>query len=202
MVSRGSATSLSSSLQVQLAYRAKFVKLVSGSLQLTTNSIDIIQKYHLFVWNLTRPEAQSQVLSMVSHLKPMSIHLGLPCGTCSRARERALPSNLKRAIFEHRNSYGIIQTFSASIGSKAQTDFKVENANELYRFAVQILFLCPQLNIIPSIENPTRSWLWGVLALLVLEKGDRLLHVGSENLCKTTFHAACTDLRETSRHRC
>eukprot|EP00435_Cladocopium_sp_Y103_P004637 s5022_g1.t1 len=32
---------------------------------------------------------------MVRQLRPLSIHIGLPCGTCSRARERKLPAHLR-----------------------------------------------------------------------------------------------------------
>ena len=44
---------------------------------------------------------------------------------------------------------------------------KVRSANELYHFACRILFLCFTKSILVPVENPTRSWLWGILAMLV-----------------------------------
>ena len=59
----------------------------------------------------------------------------------------------------------------------------------LYRFAVQLLLICWKLSISPSIENPTRSWLWGVLALLVEELGIDSFTWWFSSLRKTSFHA-------------
>ena len=46
---------------------------------------------------------------------------------------------------------------------------KVELANQLYRSAIRILQICMYLGCLVSIENPARSWLWALLALLVKE---------------------------------
>ena len=52
-------------------------------------------KVSLIVLDLTKPHAQDMVIKMLYHLKPMSLHFGLPCGTCSRAREKQLPTHLR-----------------------------------------------------------------------------------------------------------
>ena len=49
--------------------------------------------------------------------------------------------------------------------------------------------VCWELSISPSIENPTRSWLWGVLTLLVLEVGIDSFTQWFSTLHKTSFHA-------------
>ena len=145
-------------------------------------------KVSLISLDLTLPHAQKQVLEMLRTLKPMSVHLGLPCGTCSRARERALPSNLKNDYHTPQplRDAAHLLGFPWLTGSDR---LKVQSANVLYKFAVQLLFVCWELGIYPSIENPTRSWLWGVLVLLVAEIGNNDFTRWFGNFHKTTFHA-------------
>ena len=50
---------------------------------------------------------------------------------------------------------------------------KVEQANQLYSFAVDVLYFLYMTDTVITIENPARSWLWTVLAHLVLQKQDR-----------------------------
>ena len=45
--------------------------------------------------NLQDQKSQALVESMVIQTRPAAIHLGLPCGTCSRARDKPLPAHLK-----------------------------------------------------------------------------------------------------------
>ena len=49
---------------------------------------------------------------------------------------------------------------------------KVNLANQLYRSAIRILQICMFLGCLVSIENPARSWLWALLAVLVKETGN------------------------------
>ena len=53
---------------------------------------------------------------------------------------------------------------------------KVTLANQLYRAAIVILQLCFVLGCLVSIENPGRSWLWPLLALLVHETQDQTFY--------------------------
>ena len=50
---------------------------------------------------------------------------------------------------------------------KEVDQLKVDLANKLYKCAVRILEVCTALGCMLSIENPARSWLWPLLALLV-----------------------------------
>ena len=145
-------------------------------------------KVSLISLDLTQDHAQQQVVSMMYQLRPMSTHLGLPCGTCSRARERALPANLRgkyrapQPLRDEANLLGFPWLKGADLA-------KVQSANCLYRFAVRLLLVCWELQIIPSIENPTRSWLWAVLLKLVVETNNHDFIVWFKALHKTTFHA-------------
>ena len=44
---------------------------------------------------------------------------------------------------------------------------KVDIANKLYQCAIHLLEVCMVLGCLVSIENPARSWLWALLAMLV-----------------------------------
>jgi hypothetical protein len=54
---------------------------------------------------------------------------------------------------------------------KPHDKIKVGKANQIYANAVFLLQICFELNCIVSIENPARSWLWPLLAMLVKETG-------------------------------
>ena len=45
--------------------------------------------------NLQDTKSQALVESIVSQTKPAAVHLGLPCGKCSRARDKPLPPHLR-----------------------------------------------------------------------------------------------------------
>jgi len=44
---------------------------------------------------------------------------------------------------------------------------KVDTANKLYQCAIHLLEVCMVLGCLISVENPARSWLWALLAMLV-----------------------------------
>ena len=48
--------------------------------------------------NLQKAKSQSLAESMKLKTKPAAIHVGLPCGTRSRARDRPLPQHLKSQL--------------------------------------------------------------------------------------------------------
>ena len=137
--------------------------------------------------NLQDPKSQSLVERMLLQTKPAAIHLGLPCGTCSRARDRPLPQHLKSQFTDPpplRDAQNLLG-FPHLAGTQA---IKVQTANDLYRWGVKLLYLCFKYHIKVSIENPERSWLWGVLALLVRQYDDPDFVAWFEQLDRVTFH--------------
>lgn len=68
---------------------------------------------------------------------------------------------------------------------------KVTLANNLYRAAVLILRCCYLLGCLVSIENPGRSWLWQLLALLVQETNDKPF-ISWYSLLEGVYFDACT----------
>ena len=81
--------------------------------------------------NLQDPKSQGLVECMLLQTKP--IHLGLPWGTCSRARNRPLPQHHKLQFTDPpplRDAQNLLG-FPHLAGTQA---IKVQTANDLYRW--------------------------------------------------------------------
>ena len=127
-------------------------------------------KVKVFVLDVSNSEQVSLLESMLHHCKPCHVHMGLPCGTCSRAREKPMPSKLgghfgPRPLRDADSLLGIPSLMGAD-------KMKVESSNNLYKAAVRLLQVCMLIGCLVSIENPARSWLWPLLALLVKRTED------------------------------
>jgi len=66
---------------------------------------------------------------------------------------------------------------------------KVDLANQLYQSAIRILQVCMILGCLVSIENPARSWLWALLAVLVKDTNDQQFITWFANLESVYFDA-------------
>ena len=140
--------------------------------------------------NLQRESDQKVVLSMLDIAPVAQTHMGLPCGTCSRAREKALPHHLGSLIFiapPLRDADNLLGFKSLTGSNKA----KVDSANILYHFAILVLHKCFIRGIAISTENPERSWVWGILAKLIREHGDKEFKAWFDALERVSFHS-CT----------
>ena len=94
------------------------------------------------------------------------VHLGVPCGTCSRAREKSLPQKVRSryaAPQPLRDAVHPLGKPSLTGSSRA----RVRAANDLYRFALKVVVWAYQNDVPVTIENPSRSWLWPALECLV-----------------------------------
>ena len=137
--------------------------------------------------DLQKPHDQGVLVNMLSTAPVAHVHMGLPCGTCSRAREKALPRHLSGLfaapppLRDGNNLFG----FPHLSGTNLQ---KVQSANQLYRFAVTVLRLCFERGITISIENPERSWLWAILTQLVLQTKDQAFISWFGALERVSFH--------------
>lgn len=106
---------------------------------------------------------------LIRNVKPFSAHFGLPCGTCSRAREIPVSKRLKAAGAPEPAPLRNFEHLLGVPGLKGSDLLRVESANRIYKNAVLLLFECFILQIHVILENPSRSWLWAVLAKLVKE---------------------------------
>ena len=119
-----------------------------------------------------------------------AVHLGLPCGTSSRARELPIPLALRRAgVPEPRPLRSAAYPLGIP-GLAAHHQRRVDSANVLYQLAIEIILWCDERNIIISIENPANSWLWAALVTLARNHSARAARALSK-LCMVKFHACC-----------
>lgn len=108
----------------------------------------------VFPIDFTTTDAWSFLEYLRDTAKVVAWHMGLPCGTCSRAREIKLqdawgPPPLRDA------------TYPMGFPWNTEADaLKVHVANALYERAFRFALTLVTLGHILTIENPTRSWLW------------------------------------------
>lgn len=121
-------------------------------------------------------------------MKPVATHFGLMCGTCSRAREQPVSQTLRecgapepRQLRDGHNVWGLH-------GLTPHEQQRVDAANAVYRNMLQVLFALFTVGAIVTIENPTRSWLWPLLAALIKEHPNADFRKWYFN-----FHDVCFD---------
>ena len=128
-------------------------------------------------------------------------HLGLPCGRASRAREKQVSQKLRdkgapqpRPLRDQDHWMGMQNLSPAE-------QRRVDGANLVYQAAERILCIIFMLGLWVSIENPERSWLWAILALLVKRRDNAEHSQWYFNLTGTTFDACQhgSSLAETTR---
>ena len=126
----------------------------------------------IFQVDLSSSHSLELLVQVFKEVQPIWCHFGLPCGTCSRAREKALSAELRdQGAPEPRP----LRAAHALMGLDGLTDAetrRVEAANLVYQNAVVLLYILFQIQAIESLENPERSWLWALLAFLIKQRGD------------------------------
>ena len=146
-----------------------------------------LPKVKVFVLDVSNSNQLMLLETMLHHCKPCHVHLGLPCGTCSRAREKPMPSKLGGHMGpQPLRSAEHLRGFPHLTGADK---IKVDLANQLYNSAIRILQICMVLGCLVSIENPARSWLWALLAVLVKDTNDQLFISWFANLESIYFDA-------------
>ena len=126
----------------------------------------------MFVIDLSIPDEVKVAQQLLRFTKPVAVHFGLMCGTCSRARERSLAPHLLRQGAPEPVPLRDAEHLFGRPNLRPMDQAKVEQANTIYRHAIDLLYVCFQLACIVSIENPARSWLWPLLAFLVKQHSD------------------------------
>ncbi|CAE7502613.1 unnamed protein product [Symbiodinium natans] len=123
-------------------------------------------EHPVLVLDLTEEACQQQLLARLLQEPPFAVHIALPCGTGSRARERPISKRARlqgapdpRPLRDGENVLGLP-------GLSEKDQFRVDKSNELCRFVIFLLQHLPSSCQI-SIENPENSWIWAVLAHFV-----------------------------------
>lgn len=118
------------------------------------------------------------------------VHLGLPCGTASLARERPVSKELQA---QGAPNPPPLRSAEFPLGVPGLSDYnlaKITSANKLYSLAVEIILFCHQKGIIISVENPANSWLWAALVQLTIQHSEQA-SIAYNALHKVLFHACC-----------
>ena len=137
--------------------------------------------------DLTQPGAQALLIERIESSSVLAVHVALPCGTGSRVRERAVPAKLKLQGAPQprplRNSAHVLGIPGLSTTEQA----KVTAANSLADFTVDLLSLAWRKGFFLSIENPTNSWMWSVLAHFVRSRREAKLAAAFSDLHRVTL---------------
>ena len=153
------------------------------------DEMDHVPLVPVFFADLREPAAQKQLIERIHTMPPIGIHLAMPCGTGSRAREQPIsaakrklgvpqPPPLRSA--EHPMGIPNLKPFHQA---------KIDSSNELLRFVVELLFLAFQKGVHVVLENPERSWIWAALVFLVLQKNNQTFSSWYNGLHEVIFDA-------------
>ena len=119
-------------------------------------------KAHILNLDLTSVKGQQFLLGLVSAGRVAGIHMGPPCGTASRARDRPL-TGAARTAGVRRPMPLRSQAFPLGIpGLKGVALIKVQQANKLYLFCAELARRCSEKNVPWAIENPENSYFWTI----------------------------------------
>eukprot|EP00435_Cladocopium_sp_Y103_P008239 s5288_g2.t1 len=143
----------------------------------------------ILVIDLAHPDSRQLLPMLFETVRPSWCHMGLPCGTCSRARERPVSQVLRQAGAPNpRPLRGPDHLFGLPNLTQAESR-RVDAANQVYITAEILLFSCFLLGIYISVENPERSWLWALLAALVKQRSNPAYQQWYFSLSDITFDA-------------
>ena len=130
-------------------------------------------KCRILAIDMSHPESAGLLNSMVTEMEPVAVHMGLPCGTCSRAREQPIPHAQKSRGAPEPRPLRNAESLMGLEGLSHNDRVKVEAANNVYRTAVQVMLACFLCGSLVILENPVRSWLCPLLALLVKQTNNK-----------------------------
>ena len=163
--------------ELQQPLQAVFYEIFAGCAKLSQqmnfvgfDSIPVDSSYNkhvplvpVLILDLTDNEAQTCLKQHIAATKPAAIHLALPCGTGSRAREKPLPKYLidqgaktPQPLRDARHVLGLP-------GLRPRDQARVASSNILASFVVDIIQYSMETGCFVSIENPLNSWMWLVL---------------------------------------
>ncbi len=125
--------------------------------------------------DLTSTEGQACLLSLLRELKPAAIHVALPCGTGSRARERPIAPHLIAKGAPQPKPLRDADHVLGIPGLHHRDVHRATLANKLASFTVQLIVFAMATSCFISIENPVRSWMFAVIAHYIRESDNHEL---------------------------
>ena len=130
-------------------------------------------KVHSFELDLTQAASIDLLEEMILQMRPKASHFGLMCGTCSRARDRPVSPALRAKGAPSPKPLRDADHLLGLPNLSETNQQRVDSANTVYFNAIRLLYAFFLVGTVVAIENPTRSWLWGLLALLVKQFADK-----------------------------
>ena len=141
--------------------------------------------------DLTTQSGQVVLWSMLEQPNLFAVHLGVPCGTSSRARERPVPKHLIRLGAP---SPKPLRSGAHPLGVPGLSPInqaRVDSANTLYKLTLDVTLHCLAKGIGVSIENPANSWTWAVFVALLVRDYDDSAKRLYNSLQPVLFHSCC-----------
>jgi hypothetical protein len=103
--------------------------------------------------DITAPDAQEMVRDWLRLPSLVYVHLGVPCGTSSRAREIRTCATDPPPLRSEEWPEGLPRL-------PPREAARVETANKIYQFAASVILLCNELGKDWTLEQPHRSLFW------------------------------------------
>ena len=164
-------------LDSQQPRQAVFYEVFSGCAKLSQQmnlvgfeSIPVDTSYNkhiplvpVFVLDLTDQHGQTCLKQHIAATRPVAIHMALPCGTGSRAREKPLPQSLINQGAKTPKPLGDSRHVLGLPGLHPKDQARVASANILASFVVDIIQYSLETGCFISIENPLNCWMWLVI---------------------------------------
>ena len=140
--------------------------------------------------DLTQVQHQKILIDLLNNRPPDYIHLGMPCGTASRARERPVARD---KILQGAPQPPPLRSADHPLGlphinPDSTSGIRLSKANQLYRFVIDILLIAQKYNSVISLENPYRSWFWAAILAYVQAQNDPQLVKFWDSLAEVFFH--------------
>ena len=149
--------------------------------------------------DLSDPNAQKLILQWACDPRCVWVHMGVPCGTASRARDIKMsktqhgPPPLRSS--EYPDGLPASQLSPSNLA-------RLRAANRLYRFMKEIILLLPPATIW-TVENPWRSWLWSTSYFKAIKEELQVFFVrfdmcmcGGKRLKKSGLATNCKHLEQ------
>ena len=140
--------------------------------------------------DLTTDTGRQILFKLLQHPRLFAIHMGLPCGTASRAREKPIPQELQEQGVPSPPQLRSAENPLGMPGLSELNQKKVDSANALYSLAIDILVEVIPRGVVMSIENPWNSWMWSALVELARRKSPLACRLYNQ-LDFVQFHACC-----------
>ena len=139
--------------------------------------------------DMSQSWASQLLVEAVHRTRPVWLHAGLPCGTCSRARDRPISQAVRRQGAPQPRPLRDADNLEGMPGLSGHEQDRVTLANAVYTTAEAVLYACYEVGTCVSLENPERSWLWPLLAAKVKSRNDPQYHAWYFALEDVSFSA-------------